>query len=227
MIIIDYKKQHHKKIIDACVSALKSGKAVAYPTDTSYGLAVDATNIGAIKKLYQIKGRDFNKPVHIVVPSAAYAKKIARWNKAASRLAKKFWPGPLTLVLPVGDGLKPSPTLRQLSANTGSIGLRMPKNQIALDLAKNLRRPITATSANVSGGADCYSADEIIKQFSAKGGSAFGGKNQQFKPDIIINSGKLPISKPSTLVRVFDDVVKVLREGPVTQKQIISLLNTK
>jgi L-threonylcarbamoyladenylate synthase len=244
MVILEYKKQYHKQIIAAAVTALKKGRVVAYPTDTCYGFAVDASSISAIKKLYQIKGRDFNKPVHIVVPSVAYAKKIAVWNKSTEKLIKKFWPGALTLILPVGKGLDPSlqRTLKVLSANTGTIGLRMPKNHIALDLAKNLKQPITATSANVSGMADCYSADEIIAQFFAKGGSESialgrspsgklkpsGGKNQKYKPDIIINAGRLPENKPSTLVRAFDDVVKILRAGPVSEKQILkSLLNTK
>lgn len=219
MVIIDYKKKFHKQIIKSCVLALKQGKVLAYPTDTCYGLAVDVGSMTAIKKLYQIKGRNFNKPVHIVVPSVSYAKKIAVWNKSAEKLAKKFWPGAVTLVLPLaGNGLKPSPVLRALSANTGSIGLRMPKNKTALDLAEALTRPITATSANLSGMADCYTTDDIISQF----------KNEKYKPDVIINAGRLPKNKPSTLVRAFDDVVKILREGPVSEKQILnSLRSTK
>ena len=90
MIIIDYKKTVHKQIIHACAQALRDGKSVVYPTDTSYGLAVDATNIQAIKKLYQIKGRDFNKPVHVVVPSIDFGKKIGIWNSVAGKLAKNF-----------------------------------------------------------------------------------------------------------------------------------------
>jgi L-threonylcarbamoyladenylate synthase len=218
MLIIDYKKKHHKKIIDACVLALRKGKTVAYPTDTSYGLAADACNIKAVKKLFQIKKRGFNKPVHIVVPSAPYAKKIARWNPVAEKLSHTFWPGALTLILPlVGEGLKPSPTMKKLSANTGTIGLRMPKNQIAMDLAKFLGRPITATSANLSGQIDCYSVGDIIAQF----------KNQTYKPDIIINAGKLPKRKPSTMVRIVNGEIKILRRGPISEKQIKSLLNTK
>lgn len=215
MVIIDYKTKYHKQIIDAAVKALKAGNVVAYPTDTCYGLAVDAGNISAIKKLYQIKGRDFNKPVHIVIPSMAYAKKIAVWNKSAEKLAKKFWSGAVTLIL---ECRIKNEEFKILTAKTGSIGLRMPKNQIALDLAKYLKRPITATSANVSGKADCYSADDILRRF----------RNQKNKPDIIINVGRLPKNKPSTLVRIFDDVVKILREGPVTEKEILKyLLNTK
>src|ERR1051326_7432209 len=99
MIIIDYQKSKHKEIIHACVQALKSGKVIAYPTDTSYGLAVDSNNLAAIKKLYRVKQRQSSKPVHVIVPSMAYGKKITRWNKIADKLIKKFWPGPLTLVL--------------------------------------------------------------------------------------------------------------------------------
>jgi L-threonylcarbamoyladenylate synthase len=214
MITIDYKKQYHKKIIEACVLALKQGKVVAYPTDTCYGLGVDAENIKAIKKLYQIKGRDFNKPIHLVVPSVAYAKTITQWNNNAAKLVKNFWPGAITLVLELKVK---NEKLKVLSANTGTIGVRMPNNKIALDLAKTLGCPVTATSANISGQPDCYSAGEILKQF----------QKQKFQPDIIINAGKLPKRKPSTLVRVFDDVVKVLREGPISEKQIKKVLGVR
>lgn len=214
MVILNYQKKFHKFIIKSYVVALKQGKVLAFPTDTSYGLAADATNINAIKKLYRIKGRNFNKPVHVVVPSIAYAKKITIWNLAATKLSKNFLPGPLTLILPLKIKDK---RLKILSANTGTIGIRMPKNKIALDLAKKLGRPITATSANLAGGADCYSAEEILGQF----------RKQKIKPDIIINAGQLQRRKPSTMVRVFDDVVKVLRVGPVSEQQIKSLLNTK
>lgn len=105
--------------------------------------------------------------------------------------------------------------LRILSAGTGTIGLRMPNNKIALDLAKYLKRPITATSANLSGKLDCYSAKEIIKQF----------KSQKYKPDIIINAGQLPKRKPSTMVKVDSNgKVQVLRQGPVSQAQIYKVL---
>jgi len=207
MVILNHETEFHKQIINFCVQALKQGKAVVYPTDTSYGLAVDATNLKAIGRLYQIKEREAGQPVHIIVPSIAYAKKIAKWDKMAEKLAKKFWPGPLTLVLRLKiNDLR----LNRLSAGTKFIGLRYPNNRIALDLAKHLKRPITTTSANVRSGGDNFDIKNIINQF----------KDKKHKPDIIINAGKLPKRKSSTFVKVNKDRVQVLREGPIKEKQI-------
>lgn len=228
MIIIDYNKKHHKKIIDACILALKQGKVVAYPTDTSYGLAVDVSNTKAIKNLYKVKGRDFKKAVSVVVPSVAYAKKIVVWKNIESILAKKFWPlirpdlhrdyvgqaGTITIV----SKLKvQSEKYKVLTANSGFLGLRMPNNNIALDLAKCLKSPITATSANVSGMPDCYSAEEIVEQY----------KNKKVKPDIIINAGKLPKIKPSTIVKIFNNQIEIIRQGEISTNQILKNLKSK
>ena len=145
MIVIDYETKNHKQIIKYCVSALKRGKVIAYPTDTSYGLAVDVGNTKAIKRLYKVKERLSTQPVHVALPSVASAKSIVKWNSIASKLAKKFWPGPLTFVLELKTkrlGLK------MLSARTGTLGVRMPKNKIATDLAKYLKGAITTPSAN-------------------------------------------------------------------------------
>jgi L-threonylcarbamoyladenylate synthase len=210
MIIIDYKKSNHKQIIRACVKALKQGKVVVYPTDTSYGLAVDATNLKALKRLYKVKGRDFNKAVSVVVPSVSYAKKVASFNKISLKLVKELWPGALTLVLPVGNGLDRS---LQRTSIQGFISFRMPNNKIALDLTRALKKPITATSANVAGLPDCYSVSEIIAQY----------KNKSSKPNIVINAGKLKKRKPSTLVKIDGDKIEIIRNGPISEKQIIKL----
>ena len=208
MLEIKYSPKYHNQIIDSCITALKKGKAVVFPTDTSYGLAVDATNPKAIKKLYKIKGRDFNKPVHVVVSSLGQAKKIVEWNGAASKLAKKFFPGALTLVL----GLRPKgQALSRLSAKTGFLGVRMPKNKIALDLSRLLKNPITATSANRSGEPDCYSADEVLSQF----------QKSKYKPDIIINAGRLLKRKPSTVVKIDNHKISILRQGPVKLSKVL------
>lgn len=212
MIVIDYQKKSHNDIIHACAGALKSGKVVAYPTDTSYGLAADVSQANAVKKLYQIKGRKFNKAVSIVVPSIKYGQKIVSWDKRVLKLCKKFWPGALTLVLPAKSGA--AKFAHGTKSADNFLALRMPKNKIALDLAKFLKKPITATSANVSGQADCYSATEILKQY----------KKIKNKPDIIINAGVLPKQKPSTIVKIFGNEVKILRQGPISEKALLQAL---
>jgi L-threonylcarbamoyladenylate synthase len=214
MIVLKYQKSNHKNIIQACVHALRQGKVVAFPTDTSYGLAVDATNIRAVKKLYRVKGRDFKKPVHVVVADQIVAKKIAHWEKSAEKLSKQFWPGAVTLVLPLTSKAS---SWKILSAKSGFIGLRMPKNNIALDLANILNRPVTATSANLAGQPDCYSAKEISGQF----------ETEKYRPDIIIDSGKLPKRKPSTVVKIDKGEIEILRQGPVSENKIKKILNLK
>jgi L-threonylcarbamoyladenylate synthase len=216
MIILDYDEKNHKNIIRAVTLALKHGKVVAYPTDTSYGLAVDITNKKAVDLLYKIKDRPKKQPIHLVVSSVSEAKKISVWNKYADKLAKNFWPGALSLVLPLASK---SISIAQFSGGTGTIGLRMPDNKIAMDLVKALGRPMPAVSANPAGknaGVDSYSAQAIIDQFD----------KQKYKPDIIINAGRLPKRKPSTLIAISDDGNHtILRHGPVTETKIKKTLN--
>lgn len=216
MIIIDYNQKQHKQIMHAIKLALDNGKVVAYPTDTSYGLAADVTNVMALKKLYKIKERSYKQPIHMVIRSITDAKKYVRWNKFAEKIAKAFWPGPLTIVLPLKTNL---PTLSLMSAGTGTMGLRMPNQYIAQDIVKVLKRPITATSANpsahLSNGYDSYAGEDVIEQFS----------KQQHKPDIVINSGVLPKRKPSTMVAInADGTYSIIRKGPISKIQIKKVL---
>lgn len=208
-----------KKGFALAVACLKHGDGVVFPTDTAYGLAVDATNFSATKKLYQIKGRNFNKPVHVVVGSLKQAKMLVRFTPLAEKLFKRFLPGALTIVLPLKYNNPSSPlklrgereVLWLLSAGTGTLGIRMPNNRTALTLVRKLGRPISATSANVSGSPACYSADEVVAQF----------KKRKHKPRIILDVGRLPKVKPSTIVAFAPSFAKILREGPISRKQIL------
>ncbi len=207
--------------ISKAVKILKTGGIVVYPTDTAYGLAVDATNAKAVTKLYRLKGRDFRKPIHVIVPKHLHTVPYAS-NKGAERLMKKFWPGPLTIVLPLSEKGK---SWKLLSAGTKTIGIRLPNHKLALDLAKKFGKPITATSANVSGQTTPYSIAEVKKQFknrniSAKGGPASGGK-----PDFYLDGGKLKPTKPSTVVMIRKNHVKILRLGPIKERQIKSVFS--
>jgi L-threonylcarbamoyladenylate synthase len=193
--------------IEQAIKILKAGGVVVYPTDTAYGLAVDATNVKAVEKLYAVKGRDFNKPVHVIYPDTKWLQKIVELNIQALRLMDKFLPGPLTIVSPLkakGESWK------KLSAGTKTMGTRLPNHQIALELVKKFGKPITTTSANVSGMPPCYSTAEARLQF----------ENVEKKPDFYLEGGKLRKLMPSTVVSLIDGHVKIIRPGPITEKQI-------
>ena len=219
-------KNNFAEILTEAARALKAGKAVVYPTDTCYGLGAIALSQKAVAKIYKIKERGFDKPVHVLVPSVSAAKKLVQWNGAAQKLAKKYWPGPLSMAMPLKmsanekNGGKTNlsakisiAALEKICAGTGYLGLRVPKNKFALALAKKVGEPITATSANpsarLSGGFDAYCPEDAMRQF----------KNKKHKPDLIIDAGQLPEVKPSTFVRVSKNGKKykleILRRGPV------------
>lgn len=216
MQIIKLSPKNFNETLGIAADALKRGKVVVYPTDTSYGLGALVSKPDAIAKVYRIKERGFNKPVHIFVPSTAAAKKYVRWNSIAQKLAKKFLPGPLSIALPLKYKNK---TMQKLSAGTGFLGIRIADNDFALRLTK-YAGPITATSANpsarLSGGFDSYSAADVIEQFAKK----------KHKPDLVIDAGRLPKRKPSTFVKVTADRVEFLREGPVSEKEILRALKS-
>jgi len=218
-----------KQSIQKAINFLKSGKAVAYPTDTSYGLAVDAMNETSVKSLYKIKERGFKKPVYLVVSSLAMAGKFAKVDARARKLAKKFLPGALTLLLPLrhplnlplmrgrssgGQSRLSQTGISLLSAGTGKIGIRIPKNKIALELVKKLGWPITATSANISGQPDNYSTEDIMEQF----------KNKKYQPDLILDGGKLKKVRPSTIIDLTHDKPKLIRKGPISFKKVVEVL---
>ena len=196
--------------IDLATWHLKSGQAVVYPTDTAYGLGVDATNARAIKKLLKIKQRRA-QPTHIVVSSLVMAKKYAVFSKFAEKLFKMFLPGPLTLVLELRIKNRESrQALELLSAGTGTIGIRMPDNKIALSLVKKLKHPITTPSANPKGGHVPYTIQDCQKQFSRK----------KYQPDMYLDAGCLLKRRPSTIVKIIGNKIEILRHGPISKKQM-------
>lgn len=181
------------------VSLLKEGGVIVYPTDTAYALGCDAANKKAVKKIYKIKNRPAGKPLPVIAGSLNLAKKFFRFSKKELQLAKKYWPGPLSLVLRIRDsgfGIGNS-KLR--------IVVRVPDNKIARSLSSKLSRPIISTSANISGMGECYSIKEVLKQF----------KGKKHQPDLILDAGKLKKRKPSTIIRIVNNKVEVLRKGPI------------
>ncbi|MDE2078802.1 MAG: threonylcarbamoyl-AMP synthase [Patescibacteria group bacterium] len=187
------------------IQVFKNGGIVLFPTDTLYGLGVDALNPEAIRKLKELKGRDEKKPVSVIVADMAMAAAYADVTPLAARLAEKFLPGKLTLVLTAKPNLP-----EELTAGTGTIGIRMPKHVLCLNLARELGRPITATSANVAGEESERSVPDILAQFGERAGMI--GK--------IIDVGELPESKPSTVVDARGEKPVILRDGAISKEAI-------
>jgi L-threonylcarbamoyladenylate synthase len=200
-------KRRIKEQLGKAVAVLRAGGVVAFPTDTAYGLAADATNPEAVKKLYAVKGRRFNKPVHVIFPSFEDLNKTVELTRDAKRIIQKFFPGAVTLVMPLKDQ---SENWRILSAHSGFLGFRMPDHEIVRSLVKEFGKPITATSANVSGRANTYSVGAIRRQF----------KKSKLKPGYYVNGGKLKKVTPSTVVKMRGGKIELLREGPVPFSEI-------
>ena len=185
---------------------LREGQLVAFPTDTVYGLGALAFDREAIERIYLVKGRDATRPISVLVGNpAALAEVTAGMNALAGRLAEKFWPGALTLVVPrhpaLPDNLSTQPT----------IGVRMPDHPVALALL-NRTGPLTGTSANLSGLPSASTAQEVYAQL-------FG------RIPLILDGGRTPGGSPSTVVDCTGSRPVILRLGPITQDQIFSTLN--
>jgi len=186
---------------------IKKGGVVAYPTETFYGLGVKYDDLTALKKLYGIKYRSWNKALPLIIGEKRELDLIASgMTVSAEKLAKKFWPGPLTLLLPARPDIS-----EFITAKTGKIAVRIPGTSFALDLARSLGFPITATSANISGMPPADTADDVIRYF----GDAL---------DLIIDCGKTPGGKPSTIVDASGQKIRFLRAGAITIEDVFNAL---
>lgn len=182
---------------------LKKGGVIAYPTETFYGLGVDPFNEDAVKKLFELKGRGFDKPVSILVKDEnALTSIVEEIPIAAKRLIKRFWPGPLTIIFKAKKGIP-----KILTANKGKIGVRVSSNQIAKKLLAIIDMPITTTSANPSGEKSPLAAQEVERYFGDK-------------VDAIIDGGRLEGKLGSTIVDATGKGIKILRQGEITEELI-------
>ena len=197
----------HDVDYDEIVALLRDGGIMAFPTDTSYGLGVDPFNEAAVDRLFRLKGRPETKPILLVVDSVPMAESVCRPTTMFHALAEKFWPGPLTLVVPAQQHL-----LKNVTAGTQSIGLRWPAAPFANELLNRFAKPVTATSANRSGLPPAINAEEIRSQF----GDGL---------DALVDGGSLPFRGGSTLLDITVEPPVLLREGPVSFEALQSFFN--
>jgi L-threonylcarbamoyladenylate synthase len=189
---------------------LAGGGLVAFPTETVYGLGADATNASAIAKLYAAKGRPSFNPLIAHVPDAKAAMREGLFSAAAKKLAEHFWPGPLTLVVPVAATSRISDLAR---AGLRSVGLRVPAHPTAHALLAEAGRPIAAPSANRSGHVSPVSAEHVIEDLGDK-------------IDLVLDGGPSTIGIESTIVACLDDRPRLLRPGGIARAGIEEVLGT-
>jgi len=202
------------KNIDRAVEVLREGGTIAHPADTCYGLAADFGNEESLRKLQQIKGRDGDKPMSIMLPPA-YKMKLGEYvlcNEKMRNVCERLFPGPVTIVLPKGPNI---PTYFFPKIDT--IGMRIPYDMMTDDLLNRFRGPLITTSANLSGEPVCCTAEDVRKVF----------ENQEAQPDLIFDGAVRNHCMPSTVIKVEDEGVRILREGPITKKQLEAILGMK
>ena len=188
------------------MQALATGNLVVFPTETVYGLGAAARSAAAVERLVTVRGREPGKPILVLVHDLAMAGTLAATiPEAARRLAARFWPGPLTLVLPARDGLAPA-----LTAGTGTIGVRVPGHPTAAALVAGLNAPVTAPSANPPGAA--------APRRLAEARGYFGDDVA-----VYLDGGELP-GGASTVAAIEGNGARVLRAGPISDAAIAAAL---
>ena len=189
------------KAIQKAIEIVRSGNPVAFPTDTVYGVGVDAFNSAAIQKLFVVKERDRSRAIPILLGDINHLPKvIGEVGFKALRAAEAFWPGPLTLVVPR------HPSLPETIAPGETVGVRMPDHAIALRLLRKTG-PLAATSANISGAPNPRTAQDVASQL--------GGRIP-----LILDGGQSPGGIPSTVLDCTGDEMIILRHGPVSIAEI-------
>lgn len=197
-------KTNSKQVIDQALMVLRSGGLVIYPTETCYGIGADATNAAAIERLLKYKTKRKDKPFSIAVTDKKMAAKYVFINKTAKNIYDNFLPGPITIISKGKHKVAPG-----VESSMGTQGIRVPNYPLVLELVKQYKKPITATSANASYKKVPYTIADVLNNISQKQKSLVG---------LIIDAGRLPKRKPSTIVDTTLDNIYILREGSLEFK---------
>lgn len=193
---------------EKCASIVKRGGVVVFPTDTIYGIGCDPYNDAAVERIFRIKGRDEKKPLPVLAYSAQDAEKLIALGRTGMALAKKYWPGALTIVAPITDN-RISPIV---TAGSMNLAARVPANRCVLLLLKHCKY-LVGTSANLSGQKSLKSVKEVL-------GSGLAGF------DALLDGGAVEKGVESTIVDVAGATPKVVREGAIKAEEIYRSLET-
>ena len=194
------------KSIQRALEILQKGGLVAFPTDTVYGLGALAFDGKAVESIYLAKDRPIEKALPVLIGDNADLEKITDVvTDVVRRLASRFWPGPLTVIVPK------KPTLPEAVSATDTVGVRIPDHPVARALLRS-SGPMAVTSANISGQPSPSTAQKVFEQLNGR-------------IELIMDGGKTPGGVPSTLVDCTRSEIKVLREGPISLEQILSAIS--
>lgn len=185
-----------KKEIDKISKALKAGKVIVCPTDTVYGFLALASDKKAVDRIFKIKKRLKANPLPLFAKDIQMAKELAEINKDQAVFLKKNWPGKVTVVLNRKKGIK------LFGQDKKTIALRIPKYKFLISILKKVNQPLVQTSVNISGEPTISKIKEVIQTF----------ENSKNKPDLIIDGGSPTRGKPSKIVNLIDNKIKVLRK---------------
>lgn len=195
-------KRPEIEVIMKAANVVKSGGVIVYPTDTVYGLGADPLNERAVLRVFKVKERSLSKPLPVLISNLHVGRSFGEFNDRALKLAKRFWPGPLTIVVRKKEHI---PSI--ITGGREGIGLRIPNYKVTLKLIELCGGAIIGTSANKSGFKASKSAEEALRILNGK-------------VDLILDAGPSPGGVPSTIVDITQDVVKITRIGPISPQEI-------
>ncbi len=193
-----------KNNLSDAIKALKNGEIIVYPTDTLYALGANIFNEDAVKKVFKIKKRPFTSPLPVAVSNFHEIDKIAYTNDVVKKVVERFLPGALTLILNKKDSVS-----NIITGGLGKIAVRIPKNDIALDLLSR-SGPLTVTSANIHNEKTPYVIKDLKMQFNTE-------------ISVYLDNGRLD-AKPSTIIDMTSEKPVIVRDGPITKEEILDAI---
>ena len=196
-LFYDWKENINEEELENVIKVIVDGGVVIFPTDTVYGVAANSLDETAIKKLFDLKERNDNKPICVLTSSVDKIKKIAYVRDEEQKIIDKYMPGALTIILD-----KKEIVSDVLTSGLKTVGVRIPNNEIALRILDKLEYPLATTSANISGMEAAVKKEDLVKEFDGK-------------VDIIIDGGITDLKVSSTIVKIKNNEIEVLRQGTI------------
>jgi len=192
-----------KEGIEKASQIINQGGIAVFPTDTVYGIGCNPYNKDSVRKIYEIKSRDISKPFPVLVYSKDIAERIVFFDEFAKKIVERFWPGPLTIILKLTDE-----NLKESLNVADKIAIRVPNHKCTLELLKKCNF-LVGTSANISGHSSFTNPDECFKNIQ--------------KYDVFVDGGVITSKAESTIIEVENEEIKIIREGSLSQGEILGL----